>query len=189
MARVLVEAPLGIEDRLDHAGEPERRYELIESRLVAMNPPDEWHGVIANEIGRLCAEALRDCFPCRVQQQAGIEIRREPKATGYIADLAVTCEPIAENRPLMEAPRLVVEVVSPSTDRFDKTSKLDAFMDLPTLEEIWLVWSTNRLVLVARREPTGWSKPEAFIGRARFESCVLGVTVALDEIYRFAPFG
>src|SRR5687768_4755152 len=104
MARVLGEALLGIEDWLEHAGEPERRYELIDGRLVAMNPPKEWHGVIANEIGRLCAEALRDRFPCRAQQQAGIEIRREPKATGYIADLAVTCEPIAENRPLMEAP-------------------------------------------------------------------------------------
>jgi Uma2 family endonuclease len=118
-----------------------------------------------------------------------IAIRRDPEATGYIADLAVTGEPIAENRPLMAAPRLVVEVVSPSTDRFDKTSRLDACMGLPTLEEIWLVWSTNRLVLVARREPTGWSRPEAFIGRASFESRVLGATVALDEIYRFVPFG
>lgn len=114
MAEARGEALLGIEDWLAHAGEPERRYELIDGRLVAMNPPEEWHGVIANEIGRLCAEALRDRFPCRAQQQAGIEIRREPE---------------------------------------------------------------------------GWPKPEAFIGRASFESRVLGVTVALDEIYRFVPFG
>lgn len=44
MAEALDEALLGIEDWLDHAGEPGRRYELIDGRLVAMNPPKEWHG-------------------------------------------------------------------------------------------------------------------------------------------------
>jgi Uma2 family endonuclease len=78
---------------------------------------------------------------------------REPKATGHIADLAVTCEPITENRPLIAAPRLVVDVVSFSTDRFDKTSKLDAYMGLPTLEEIWL--AVTNLLQGSSRDP-GW---------------------------------
>jgi hypothetical protein len=37
MARVLDETLLGIEDWLEHAGEPERRYELIEGRVSRPN--------------------------------------------------------------------------------------------------------------------------------------------------------
>lgn len=176
----------GIEDWLAHAGEPDVRYELIDGVLVAMNPPKEWHGTIANQIGAICARALEARFPCRAQQQAGIEIRRATPARGYIADVAVTCEPIAENRPLIREPRLIVEIVSPSTDRYDKTEKLATYKALPSVEEVWLVWSTNRLVVVSRRDAAGgWRKPEAYIGQASFASGVLGVEVALDDLYRF----
>jgi Uma2 family endonuclease len=179
-----------IEDWLAYEGEPDRLYELIDGRLVAMNPPKAWHGDIASQLAGICRDALQGRFPCRVRSQAGIEITREPRAKGYIADLAVTCEPFDVNRPLMAEPRLVVEVVSASTGRFDQTGKLADYQSLPTIEEIWLVFSEARLVLQAVRQPgQGWSKPDSFIGRASFHSAVLGVTVELDDIYRFTPMG
>jgi Uma2 family endonuclease len=121
--------------------------------------------------------------------EAGIEVAREPKPRAFIADLAVTCEPVDENRPTMAEPRLVIEVVSTSTDKIDKTEKLQAYMTLPSVEEVWLVWSTNRLVLQAVRATEGWGGPRAFIGEASFRSPVLGVSAALADIYRFTPLG
>jgi Uma2 family endonuclease len=178
-----------IEDWLAHEGEPDKRYELVDGRLVAMNPPRTWHGAIANEIGRVCSEALRDRFPCRALRGAGLEIRREPKAKAYIPDIVVTCEPLDENRATVQEPRLVIEVLSPSTDRFDQTDKFEDYKGLPPVEEIWLAMSEYRLVLQAVRASEGWGKPEAFIGEATFKSPVLGVAVALDEIYRYTPMG
>ena len=90
-----------IEDWLAYEGEPDRLYELIDGRLVAMNLPKAWHGDIAIQLAGLCRDALQGRFPCRVRSQAGIEITREPRAKAYIADLAVTCEPFDVNRPLM----------------------------------------------------------------------------------------
>jgi Uma2 family endonuclease len=188
MARAL-ERRFTIEDWLAYQGEGDMRYELLDGRIVAMNPPKAWHGDIAGEIARICNVALRDRFPCRVRVEAGIEVRREPKPRGFVADLAVTCEPIDENRPTMAEPRLVIEVGSPSTDTIDKFEKLQAYMTLPTVEEIWLVWSTSRFVLQAVRGPEGWGEPHGFIGEASFRSPVLGVTVALADIYRFTPLG
>jgi Uma2 family endonuclease len=177
-----------IEDWLAYEGEPDRRYELIDGRLVAMNPPKAWHGDIAGQLAGICRDALQGRFPCRVRSQAGIEITREPRAKGYIADLAVTCEPLEVNRPLMAEPRLVIEILSASTGRFDRVSKLADYQRLPTVEEVWLVYSEGRLVLQAVRDPgKGWPEPRAFIGKASFLSPVLGVTVALDDIYRFTP--
>jgi Uma2 family endonuclease len=188
MARAL-DRHLTIEDWLAYAGEPDERYELVDGRLVAMNPPKTWHGGIANEIGRVCSEALRERFPCRALQGAGLEIRRKPKAKGYIPDIVVTCEPLDENRATVQEPRLVIEVLSPSTDRFDQTDKLEDYKGLPSVEEIWLVMSEYRLVLQAVRMPEGWGRPEAFIGKASFHSPVLGIAVALDDIYRYTPMG
>ena len=188
MARAL-ERLFTIEDWLAYQGKGDTRYELLDGRLVAMNPPKAWHGDIASEIAGMCREALRDRFPCRVRVEAGIEVRRKPKPRGFIADLAVTCEPIDENRPTMAEPRLVIEVVSVSTDTIDKIEKLRAYMTLPTVEEIWLVWSTSRFVLQAVRGPEGWGEPRAFIGEASFRSPFLGVAVALADIYRFTPLG
>jgi Uma2 family endonuclease len=177
-----------IEDWLAYEGEPDRLYELIDGRLVAMNPPKAWHGDIASQLARICLDALQGRFPCRVRSRAGIEISREPRPRGYIADLAVTCEPLDENRPLMAEPRLVVEILSASTGRHDRVSKLADYQQLPSVEEVWLVFSENRLVLQAVCEPgQGWSETRAFIGRARFRSPMLGVEISLDEIYCFTP--
>ena len=137
MARAL-ERLFTIEDWLAYQGEGDTRYELLDGRLVAMNPPKVWHGTIANEIGRICGDALRDRFPCRALQGAGLAIRRKPKARAYIPDIVVTCEPIDENRHLAAEPRLVVEVLSPSTDRYDQTRKLADYQGLPTVDEVWL---------------------------------------------------
>ena len=188
MARAL-DRLFTIEDWLAYEGEPDVLYELVEGRLVAMNPPKAWHGDIASEIAGICREALRDRFPCRVRSQAGLEIARKLKANAYIADLAVTCEPFDENRPTMREPRLVIEVVSESTGRRDKTEKLADYMTLPSVEEVWLVMAGQRLVLQSTRGPDGWGKPEAYIGKASFASPVLAATVALDDIYRFTPMG
>src|SRR3954466_12818654 len=101
-----------VEDWLAFQGDGDTRCELIDGRIVAMNPPTMWHGSIANEIGGICRDALRDRFPRRSLQRVGAEIHREPKATASIADIVVTCEPIDENRHLAAEPRLVVEVLS-----------------------------------------------------------------------------
>ena len=177
-----------LEDWAVFEGQPEVRYELIEGRLVAMAPAKSWHGTIAAEIIGLCRDALRDRPPCRALQQPGIEVQRSPSDKVYIPDVAVTCEPPEENNATIKAPRLVVEVLSPSTDHYDKMVKLPDYMSLPTVEEIWLVWSESRVVLVAQRANGGpWPDPKAYIAKASFESGVLGAHVSLDDIYRFVP--
>ena len=170
-------------------GKPETRYELIDGRLVAMAPPKAWHGDIAAQLASICANALRERYPCRARAEAGIEIAKQPKATVYVADVAVTCEPIDENRAMMAAPRLVIEIASPGTDRYDKLIKIPDYMTLSTVEEVWLVWSATRAVFIWRRDNNhGWPEnPQAAIGKGAFESAVLGTTVQLDEIYRFVP--
>ena len=94
----------------------------------------------------------------------------------------MTCEPI-EAKQVYEAPRLVVEVLSPSTGSYDKRFKLPRYAGLPSIEEIRLVDSRVRLVHAWQRINGRWQDGLPLIGRATFTSHVLGVEVSLDAVY------
>ena len=54
------------------------------------------------------------------------------------------------------APRLVVEVLSPSTEKEDRTTKLDFYESIPSMEAVLLVWQQDRRVRLRERAEDGW---------------------------------
>ena len=54
-------------------------------------------------------------------------------------------------------PRLVVEVLSPSTEKEDRTDKLDLYRSLPSVEAVLLVWQDARRVQLVARDAERWS--------------------------------
>jgi Uma2 family endonuclease len=159
------------------------RYELIDGVPVAMAPASRNHARIAQNIGALADRALADRHPCRSVQQGGVRLPDSVGGNVFVPDVLVTCEPV-EDGPVFEAPRLVVEILSPSTRRYDERVKLPGYGGLPTIEEIWLVEAGARCVHVWRRTgAASWSGAFPFIGRASFASPVLGVRVVLDDVY------
>jgi Uma2 family endonuclease len=52
----------------------EKRYELVDGRPVAMNPPGGPHRTIAANATALLSVTLRDRLPCRPEQEASIKI-------------------------------------------------------------------------------------------------------------------
>ena len=63
-------------------------------------------------------------------------------------------------------------------------SKLQHYIQLPTVREIWLVDSRARWVQVWQRTENAWIVTLPLHGSAEFASEVLGDRVALDELYR-----
>lgn len=159
----------------------ETRFELERGVPVAMNPPLVPHARIATNLGTAIERRLADRRPCRVLTGAGVIVSRSDQSF-YIPDLVVTCEePTAA--PYVEEPRLVVEILSPSTERLDKTVKVPAYGRLPSVREIWLVSAARRWVLVWRKLEAGWIAHLPYEGDATFPSPVLGGEVRLEEIY------
>ena len=116
------------------------RYELIEGVPVAMAPGSNNHMQITGNVFRIADDAVRNRRPCRAVPGGGLLLEAGPPGRVYIPDVLLTCEPI-DTRHLYEAPRLVVEVLSPSTQSYDKTAKLPRYAALPSIEEIWLLGS------------------------------------------------
>ncbi|HVU71029.1 MAG TPA: Uma2 family endonuclease, partial [Ktedonobacteraceae bacterium] len=55
------------------------------------------------------------------------------------------------------SPRLVVEVLSPGTERRDRTAKMKMYRAYPTIEEYMLVSTRFPMVEVHRRENGKWT--------------------------------
>ena len=156
------------------------RYELVEGEIVAMAPPSEPHGAIAGNAWGQIDRRLQARPPCRAIVEAGIRV---DDGNHYKADVAATCtEP--RRSPYVDEPFLIVEVLSEGTWREDIGSKLQHYIQLPTVREIWLVDSRARWVQVWQRTENAWIVTLPLRGSADFASEVLGDRVVLDELYR-----
>ncbi|WP_191059103.1 Uma2 family endonuclease [Geminicoccus harenae] len=166
-------------------------YELIDGRVEPKYLSDDGLEAMAGGkvvhhlvIGNVSA-ALRARAPqaCHVLPDARVRVG---DSMIFLPDVTLTCEPIRDDSLDLLAPRLIVEVLSPSTQRQDRTAKLDTYRLIPSLEEIWLVRTRPRHVEVWQRRPDGWHVADV-IGTGTIQSRVLQSPVPLDELYEGLP--
>ena len=79
---------------------------------------------------------------------------------------------------MIQSPVIVVEVLTPSTERYDRTEKFARYMLCPTLEVYILVSQDEKYVEVYRRS-TGWK-------RERFSE---GQMIKLEQLDLELPVG
>lgn len=132
------------------------RYELIGGFPVAMAPPAHAHGVVTARIVARLEEALRRRRPCRTVVEAGI-LHPDRADTFFVADIAVTCAPYEAGDQSVKEPLLLIEVLSPSTERHDRRVKLPAYQRIGPLQEIVLIDSDMHFAELYRRQGDFWT--------------------------------
>lgn len=171
-----VERRMTVEEFLDWEDGTDIRHMLMDGVVVTMAPASEVHSRIA---GNVTYEVRRRVTPpCIALSEAALVLAAD---TCVQADVAMTCEARGSDR-LIRSPRLIVEVLSPSTLRDDLAVKILGHQDLPSVEEIWAVSSTERSVRLWRRLPEGWLVTLP-IRSGAFRSELLGAEIPLDELY------
>ena len=164
---------------LDWDDGTDARYELVDGRVVAMAPPVEAHGTIVANLAAAIRPRLK--APCRVVVEAGIT-PPDRADTWYQADLVVTCAPAERGARAITEPRLIVEVLSPSTAAHDRGVKLADYRRIASVEQILVVASEDRHVEVWRRAADGW-KVQDSIGDAALALAIDGKPLPLAAIY------
>jgi Uma2 family endonuclease len=131
------------------------RYEYVDGtlRMLAGGSPN--YSIIANNIASLLNYALRE-QPCIVYNS---DLRVQLSPTRYFhPDVTVGCD--ARDRDQEDAiqyPRILVEVLSPSTEAIDRGEKLTLYLNCPTLDAYLLVGSRKRSVEVYQRLGNKWT--------------------------------
>jgi len=158
------------------------RYELIDGFPVAMAPPARAHGILCARLAGEFNAALRSRRPCTTQTEAGIA-RPDLSDSCYIADLAVTCRPYQRGEQLVEDPILIVEVLSPGTERHDRRAKVPAYREIESVQEILLIDSETAYAEIFRRRGTAWFS-EIVRGReAELHLASIELHLAMSELY------
>ena len=99
----------------------------------------------------------------------------------------MTCEPLARAyRGIISEPVLIVEILSPSTDRDDVFIKLPAYQRIPSLQEILYVETERIGATVYRRAEQGWQTIN-LAAEARLQLETVGLDIALARLYRGIP--
>jgi Uma2 family endonuclease len=165
----------------------EERYELVDGVPVPlrdMTGASNAHDAVAVNIIISLGNQLRR-GPCRVAT-ADTAVRTSIRGIRR-PDVTVECAPIDPKSYEAHAPKLVVEVLSPSTRQMDRIRKVEEYKRLPPLTVIMLVEPGVANVLVLRRDGAEW-RDEAYAGT---DSVVplpeIGASLTLRDVYEGVP--
>jgi Uma2 family endonuclease len=147
--------PMTLEEFLCWDDGTDTRYELIDGFPVAMAPPAEAHRILAVRLVSRIDAALAGRRPCNAQIEPGV-VRPDRADSYYVPDIAVTCEPNEPGRQAMVDPVLIVEILSPSTERTDRRLKLPVYQTMESVREIMLIDADTHHAELYRRENDRW---------------------------------
>lgn len=125
----------------------ETRHEYADGEIFAMSGGTYEHSLLAGAIARELGNALAE-RPCDVY---GSDMRIKVAATRrfFYADVLVICgEPVFadEKRDTIENPKVIIEVLSDSTERYDRGEKFAHYRRLDSLLDYLLVSQTQPLI-------------------------------------------
>jgi Uma2 family endonuclease len=158
------------------------RHEFVNGRVFAMAGASRRHNTIKLNISGALNAFLS--APCRVYDgDVKLQVTSLNDERYYYPDVFVTCEAARDEYTCFDA-TLVVEVLSPTTERTDRYEKFCAYMSVPSLQEYVLVDQTGPLVEVFRRR-ANWVVDVFGPGdMVTFET--VGHTMTVEQIYRRA---
>ena len=100
-----------------------------------------------------------------------------------MADLAVTCSPYQRGEQLVRDPILIVEILSPGTERHDRRTKLPAYRDIDSVSEIVLIDSESIYAEILRREGDRWITDLVQRRDATLRLSSVDLQIAMAELY------
>lgn len=157
------------------------RHEYVDGDVYAMAGGTKAHNEIVGNFYGLLRAHLRGT-PCRVFiGDIKVHVAWDWRERFYYPDVVVGCA-AGDNDPyVVEQPKLIIEVLSDSTERDDRSNKFYTYRRLPSLEEYVLAAQDVRRVEVYRRE-TGWDL-ELYETEGEISLRGVGLNFTLAEVY------
>jgi Uma2 family endonuclease len=166
------------------------RHEFVDGQIYAMAGGTPEHAALSAAVVVLLGTKLRG-RPCRTYS-ADLRIRALATGLATYADAAVICgdparDPASPTH--VTNPSVVVEVLSPSTEEYDRGEKREHDQRIEGLGEYVLVAQDRRRVEVFRRVADGgWAQDVCGAGET-IALTSIDVSVSVDELYESAGLG
>jgi len=168
----------------------EFKSEFYDGEMFAMAGGTLQHSLIGTNLGREFGNRLGNhrCVPYNA------DLRIKVEATGLLTypDLSIICGPpqFADGTDdTVVNPTVLVEVLSSSTEAYDRGRKFEHYRQIPTLQEYLLVSQTEPRIEQFIRQPDGrWLLNEAAGIDKKLDLPSLKITISLSEIFAKVNF-
>ena len=159
--------------------------EYVNGEMFAMAGARENHALLVTNLVRELSQKLRR-GPCRVYS-SDMRVCVSPTGRYTYPDVVVTCQKpqfLDETNDTLMNPTLLIEVLSPSTQDYDRGGKFQSYRTLASLEEYLTVAQDQVHIEQWHRQPDGrWILTEYKAASSEIQLESLGVSVALADIY------
>lgn len=171
----------------------ELRYEYHSGgQIVAMAGGSPEHARVCMNISRELSVRLNG-RPCEAFNEAmRVKVRRSGQY--FYPDASAVCggteiDTDAERIKSLANPNVIVEVLSPSNERYDWREKLDAYFLIDSVRDYLLVDQDEPRVTIIRRHADGERRIEAIVGLDQTVKLTsIGIEIPMKDIYRNVEF-
>ena len=160
------------------------KYEYLDGEAVAMSGGSVNYSRLAGNLFFLLTQALGTSGPC-ITYNSDIRVFVAKRQYVY-PDVTVSCD---ENdhqgeQDTLTSPRLVVKVISPSTEAVDRGRKLNWYRNHLSIQEYMLINTRMQLIEIYRRGNPGepWAY-QTYSAHEAFSLACLDISLTVNDIY------
>ena len=181
---------LSVEDYLAIENASPFKSEFYEGEMFAMAGASPTHNFVKDNLIRALGNRL-DSGPCRTAS-SDQRIRIERTGLFTYPDIVIVCgkPKVSPRDPLaIVNPTAIVEILSPTTEQYDRGTKFKRYRQIPGLREYILVAQDEAVVERYFLQSNGSWNLTAIEGVGEsLEFASLGITIPLAEVYRDIEF-
>ena len=169
---------MSLDEFLAWEHEQPERYEYAGGVVTMMTGGSAAHVTIALNLAIALRHALRgtECRPF------ASDMKVIANDTARCPDISVTCHPVGDRDDNISHPALVIEVISPSTEREDRGRKKFDYFATPSIQQYAIIEQDARRVDLYTRSGHRWTD-EIIEGDAVLRLSSIGVEIRLDTVY------
>ncbi|WP_434222322.1 Uma2 family endonuclease [Limnospira platensis CENA597] len=148
---------LSPDDYLEIEANSSIKHEYIDGEVYAMAGATDTHVTIALNMAIALRNHLRGSG-CRVYiSDMKVRIQKANGERFYYPDILVTCDPRDRDTPTYKQfPKLIIEVLSDSTEAFDRGDKFMDYQSIDSLQEYILINTRHPRLEIFRRQDDSW---------------------------------
>lgn len=164
----------------------ETRYEYLDGLVTMLAGGTADHSTISVNIMSILHRLLR-ASPCRVYNS---DLRVRLSETRYVyPDISISCHEQDRGRiDTVRFPRLIIEVLSPSTKEYDRGTKFTYYRECPTVQEYVLIDTQRPLIEIYRKQTSNLWTLHLFGEDDEIEFASLNIHFPIASVYEHVSF-
>ncbi len=157
------------------------KHEYIDGNIYAMAGASKKHNIISGNMFNIFYNGLRSKKSSCIPFSSDMKVKVSSKRNNYFyPDILVVCDENNDDY-FQNSPTIIVEVLSKSTSKSDKSQKRLLYFNIPTLKEYVLIEQDKCEVIIFEKDKN-WQSNYYFLGdEITFKS--IDVSLTVEDIY------